>query len=880
MQEIDTLRIEGGAVALGADDASPRFSWTLRAGSEPVTAVEFEAQGDDGETRSTGRIPSTALRMYWPFAPLESRERVAVRVRVWGASGQSDWSAPFDYEVGLLEPSDWVADFVSPSPSSDETLPRPAHYVRADLDVSAPIASARLYVTAHGMFEARLNGAPVSDELFAPGWSSYEHRLRYRTYDVTDALRAGANTLGAIVADGWYRGKLGFNGGVRDVYGPDVALLAQLEVTDTAGVRQIVDLSDAWRTATGAIVAAGLYEGEHHDARLEPRGWDSPGFDDSAWRRPVVLPRSEQTATLVAPTGPPVRVIESITPVSVIRRPNGRLRLDFGQNISGRLRIRVSGEAGRTVVLHHAEVLDGEELAVTPLRGAPSIDRYVLAGGGSETWAPRFTFHGFRYAELENWPGDVRAGDVVAEVVHSDMVRTGWFSSSNPMLDRLHENVVWSMRDNFVDLPTDCPQRDERLGWTGDIQVFGPTAAFLYDVTPTLRGWLRDVAVEQEALGTVPNFVPWVECGFPLEPAAAWGDVAVILPWVLYERTGDERLLAEQYPSMCAWVEQVHALTGGTGLWDEGFQLGDWLDPAAPPERPDASRTDARLVATAYHARTARILERVAGLLGRDDDAQRYRLMADRATTAFRSEFVSANGRVVSDTETALSLALVFDLLADDAQRDRAGRRLVELVVDGGHVIRTGFVGTPILCEALALAGAVDTAYHLLAQTDCPSWLYPITMGATTIWERWDSMLPDGSINPGEMTSFNHYSLGAVAEFLHSRVGGLRPTSPGYETFEVAPLPGGGLESCAVAHESPFGRISVAWSRAGETLTLDVSVPPGTRAEVLVPGADEAVAVGPGEHRFDTVFRDARHDPQPVRRINIHNPEESLDGAA
>ena len=557
-----------------------------------------------------------------------------------------------------------------------------------------------------------------------------------------------------------------------------------------------------------------------------------------------------------------MRRIEEIAPVALLTSPSGALIADFGQNLVGRLRIRVrDGEAGQTITLRHAEVLDQGELGTRPLRLAQATDRYVLRGEGEESWEPRFTYHGFRYAEISGWPGELTTDDLRAVVLHTDMERTGWFDCSDELINRLHENVVWGMRGNFFDVPTDCPQRDERLGWTGDIQIFAPTARFLYDCTGMLDSWLADVVAEQEELGTVPVYVPFIPLAFPAMPTAAWGDAAVIVPWVLYRCTGDLEQLRRQYQSMRAWVDQVTAAAGDRHLWDSGLQLGDWLDPTAPPDRPADARTDRNLVATAYHAYTAAILADVAALLDFSDDSRRYRLLAEAVRAAFSREFVSPNGRLVSDAPTAYALGLEFGLL-DPEQRQRAGARLVELVRSGDHRIATGFVGTPIICDALSHIDATDTAYHLLTQRECPSWLYPVTMGATTIWERWDSMLPDGSINPGDMTSFNHYALGAVADWLHRTVAGLALSSPGYRTFAVAPRPGGGLTHASAAHQTPYGRAEVSWTRERDRLRVEIIVPPGTSATVVLPAADWLPqSIGSGRHTFSCRYRSAEEDP-------------------
>jgi alpha-L-rhamnosidase len=884
------LRFEHHREAIGIGTDSPRLSWTVATAVSGwhQAAYELEARGSDGRPpTSTGRVESDqSVLVPWPFAPLSSRERVTVRVRVWGEDGQATpWSAPATVEAGLLAAGDWTAWFVTPDWDEDASRPQPCPLLRREFDVRPGLSSARLYVTALGVYEAELNGQPVGDHVLAPGWTSYDHRLRYQTFDVMGLLREGRNAIGAILGDGWYRGRLGFNGGRRNIYGDRLALLAQLALEYEDGSTDLVVTDDAWRAATGPILAADLYDGETYDARLERPGWSTPGYDDRGWSGVRLVERD--LGTLVAPTGPPVRRTELVEPVSVTTSPSGRTILDFGQDLVGRLRITVRGEAGDTVTLRHAEVLEGGELCTRPLRLAQATDRYTLRGGGPETWEPRFTFHGFRYAEVEGWPGELRAGDVEAVVCHSDLERTGWFECSDPLINRLHENVVWSMRGNFLDIPTDCPQRDERLGWTGDIQVFAPTACFLYDAAGFLVSWLRDLAAEQDASGAVPFVVP-DPLGRPTTPAAAWGDAAVIVPWVLYRRYGDVGVLADQYPSMRAWVDCLAERAGEDRLWDQGFQFGDWLDPSAPPDRPWDARTDPHLVATAYFARSAELLGRAAGVLGRADDEERYLALAGEVRAAFGDEYVTPNGRVTSDSATAYALALEFGLLPDAGQRRHAGKRLAALVRASGYRIGTGFVGTPLVCDALCDVGECDAAFRLLMQRECPSWLYPVTMGATTIWERWDSLLPDGSVNPGEMTSFNHYALGAVADWLHRTVGGLAPAEPGYRRIDMRPRPGGGLTSARARHRTPYGMAECSWRIDGRTIEVDVVVPPNATASIALPGSDaDPVEVGSGTHRWsyrmveparppvslDSALGDLMEDAEAWNLVTHHVPE-------
>ncbi|MFF8680872.1 family 78 glycoside hydrolase catalytic domain [Streptomyces sp. NPDC015237] len=839
---------------LGIGVASPRLTWTLPAGTGRQVAYELELDRRGG-THRTGRVDGDEqILVAWPGAPLTSRERAAVRVRVWtpDAAGPSRWSPPTEVEAGLLAPEDWQAVPVGAAWDEDPGAERRPARVRKDFPLARPVARARLYVSAHGLYEVEINGRRVGDEALAPGWTVYTHRLRYRTHDVTAHLTEGSNTVGAWLGDGWYRGKYGFDGGTRDIYGTDQSLIAQLEVEYDDGTTHVVATDGTWTAAPGPILTSGLYEGETFDARLHDPAWATPAATGTGQWTPVRT-GVRDPATLVAPLGPPVRCTEEIAPLTVTRTDDGRHLLDFGQNLVGRLRVTVDGPAGATLTLRHAEVLQNGELATGPLREATSTDTLILSGSGPLTWEPRFTLHGFRYAEITGWPTDMTTSQVTARVHHTDMRRTGWFECSNPLVNRLHENVVWSMRGNFVDLPTDCPQRDERLGWTGDIQVFAPTASFLHDCAGLLDSWLTDVGVEQLPDGTIPWYVPVIPgepMWTPIHPGAAWGDAAVLTPWTLFQRFGDRELLRRHYPMAQAWVDLVERLAGPTRLWDTGFQLGDWLDPAAPPDDPAAGRTDRYLVATAYFAHSAHHLALTARELGKHADADRYAALAAEVAEAFRHRYVLPAARLTSDSATAYAIALAFGLLTPE-QRGPAADRLAEIVLADEARISTGFVGTPLICDALADNGHLDVAYRLLLQTDCPSWLYTVTMGATTIWERWDSMRPDGTLNPGGMTSFNHYALGAVADWLHRVVGGIAATAPGYRRLSFRPRPGGGITWARVRHETPYGTVALSWELTATGMTARATVPEGCTATAELPGC-APIVLPPGDHFLDT----------------------------
>ena len=856
---VGSPRFEHLAYALGIGVAQPRISWQIVApASWRQEAYELSFARAGGAWQSVAPVVSEQqILVPWPTAPLSSREQVAVRVRVHGRDGlDSPWSAPATVEAGLLHPQDWQAVAVgavwNEDPASDQRRPP---LLRRDFTAAGPVRRARLYATAHGLYEAQINGQRVGDDAMSPGWTAYAQRLRYYTYDVTDYIRPGPNAIGAWLGDGWYRGRMGWRGGFRNLGGTDLSFLAQLELEYADGNTELIATDGNWRAAPSPIMHSGNYDGECYDAREEKLGWSEPGFDASSWGAVVAARRDP--ATLVAPEGPPVRCTQEVEPVEMLTSPSGKTILDFGQNLVGRLRIRPAASAGQRITIRTAEVLQDGELYQRPLRDAKSTDEYISAGRPWEEWEPRFTFHGFRYAEITGWPGSMHEsllnGDVVARVYHSDLERTGWFTCSDRLVNQLHQNVVWSMRGNFLDIPTDCPQRDERVGWTGDLQVFAPTAAFLYDVSGMLSSWLKDVAAEQLPDGTVPWYVPVIPARdkwTPLRPGAAWGDVAVLTPLLLYQRFADVDFLHTQYESARAWVELVARIAGPSRLWDSGFQLGDWLDPDAPPQDPADAKTDKYLVATAYFARSAWCMARIAEKTGHEEHARRYDSLAAQVRLAFQQAYVQPDGYMTSDAQTAYALAICGSLL-DGPANVAAGDRLAELVRAAGYRISTGFVGTPLVCDALTMTGHLEEAYGLVMQQQPPSWLYAVVNGATTVWERWDSLRPDGRVNPGSMTSFNHYALGAVADWLHRVVAGLAAEEPGYRRIRFAPRPGGGLTHASAQHETPYGLASIEWQFTSGRLDVLVTLPTGTSGVVALPGQPEQ-EVGSGQHRFSS----------------------------
>lgn len=716
------------------------------------------------------------------------------------------------------------------------------------------VVKATLRATALGVYEAFINGTPVGPDVLSPGWSSYEWRLRYRSYDVTSLVTA-TSVIGVELGNGWYRGRLAWHG-MSNLYGSELGFFGQLDIEFEDGHVQSVASDTSWQAGPSATTSNDLYDGQAIDARRLQQGWAEPGFaPGGGWTG--VRELAFDAGRLAEPVGPPVVRAGVVRPVKVFASPSGKTLVDFGQNLVGWLRFSVQGQAGQAITVRHAEVLEDGELGVRPLRSAKATDTFILSGG-QDTFEPTKTFHGFRYAEVTGWPGTPTADDLEAVVVHSDLERIGTFACSNELVNQLHRNIVWGLRGNFLDLPTDCPQRDERLGWTGDIAVFAPTAAYLYDVKGFLQDWLLDLAAEQKAQdGLVPITVPDAlkYCPQPEEfPApessALWSEVSVWVPWALWEAYGDLSVLENQYESMASHTRRVEGLLSPAGLWDSGFQFGDWLDPDAAPDQPWAAKADTAVVATACMYRTARLTAQAAGLLGKHDDEAHFQELADWVRAAFVEHYVAADGTIRSDCTTVYALAIAFDVLQTPELREFAGNRLADLVRDNNYRVSTGFAGTPFITHALTDTGHVDDAYRLLLEEGCPSWLYPVTMGATTVWERWDSMLPDGSINPGEMTSFNHYALGAVADWMHKAIGGIRPLEPGYARVLIAPQPGEGIDWANASLKTPHGEVRVEWKHDGGEFRLAATVPAGVAADVVLPDGARHTVRG-GTHRFN-----------------------------
>lgn len=841
MLKIIRVRCEYKENPIGIDASNPRLSWQLESDRRGVLQIGYRIQvsatEDFGEVLwDTGRVASEqSIQTAYDGPELKSRTRYFYRVMAWDNQGEeSGWSGPAFWETGLLDRAEWKADWITAA-DSPETQREVCPMFRREFTVKGEVKDARLYATALGLYELRLNGGRVGDSLFAPGWTSYGSRLQYQAYDVTGMLKSGINAAGALLGPGWYGGEIGWSG-KKGFYGDRTALLFQLHIRYEDGSEDVICSDAEWKSSPGPIRMSEIYHGETYDARLEKSGWDRDGYGGGGWTAVEIYDHTK--AILVAQENVPVRIIEEIKPLRVFTTPAGETLLDFGQNMTGWVRFSVKGPAGAAVTLKHAEVLDAEgNLYTENLRRARQTVSYTLKGGGTEYFEPHFTFQGFRYVHVADYPGNISRDSFTGCVIHSDMERTGAFECSDGLVNRLQHNILWGQKGNFLDVPTDCPQRDERLGWTGDAQMFIRTACFNMNTAAFYAKWLGDLRAEQSLEKGVPFVVPHVMKDADFS-SAAWGDAAVICPWTVYLCYGDERILARQYDSMKMWVEYIKSQGDDPFLWNTGFHFGDWLGLDAKPDSyVGATSTD--FIATAFYAYSADILARTARILGYREDVQKYEELHDLILENFRKEFVTPNGRLAVETQTAHVLALMFGLV-EEKDRKRTADSLARLLKENKNHLTTGFVGTPYLCHVLSANGHNELAYELLLHTDYPSWLYQITKGATTIWEHWDGIKEDGSFWSKDMNSFNHYAYGAVGDWLYRVVAGLDTDqeAPGYRRILIRPRPGKGLTFAKASLLSMYGEIETGWSLSEEGMSLAAEIPANTSAVVLLPGAN------------------------------------------
>ena len=919
------LTCEYRADPRGIDALRPRLSWQVQSSQRGQRQSAYRIlvadsprrlAAGEGNVWDSGKVLSgRTVTIRYGGPALASGRCCFWKVRVWDKNGQpSPDSAPAQWQMGLLRPSDWRASWISavtPRDTKDDGLVLPpCPYLRKTFTLAKPIKQATLYATARGLYALNVNRKRVGDAVFAPGWTDYTKRIAYQTYDVTGRLHVGANTLGAVLGDGWYSGYVGF-GHRRDLYGDRPQFLAQLVIEYADGSRRTVLTDGSWRGATGPLRHSDFLQGETYDARRAPSGWRpvvvhsassrSPQADVTARLRALVQDnhlsvvadnkiagdpayltlkrlrvdytlggvahsqtvREDATLTipglgeaagplvlrhaaygalggasrppaLVAQVGPPVRVTQQLKPRRVTQPAPGTYLYDLGQNMVGWARLKVQGPAGTAVRLRFGEMLSPDgTLYTTNLRSARATDTYILRGRGVETWEPHFTFHGFRYIEVTGYPGKPRPDAVTGCVVGSDMPPAGTFACSQPMVNKLQHNIVWGQRGNFLSVPTDCPQRDERLGWMGDAQIFARTATYNRDVAAFYEKWMDDVDDAQSPQGGFSDVSPrLVDAG---DGAPAWGDAGIIVPWTVYQAYGDTGILGAHWGAMTRWLGYITAVNPD-GLWTHrrNNDFGDWLSIAA--------NTPKDVLGTAYYAYDASLMARMARALHRPQEAARYDALFAHIKSAFNDAYVSPDGHIKGDTQTCYVLALRFGLLPP-ALRPQAAQRLVaDIAAKKGH-LSTGFVGVGYLCPVLTETGHNAVAYQLLLNDTFPSWGYSIKQGATTIWERWDGYTKEKGFQDPGMNSFNHYSLGSVGQWLYQDVAGIDtdPNAPGFAHILIHPHPGPGLTQAHAVYDSIRGRITSAWRTDGKGMALDVTIPANTKATVFVPASAGSV---------------------------------------
>lgn len=842
--KVGALTCEYRTNPLGIDIKRPRVSWKIQSDRRGTMQTAYQIQVSANQENftetlwDTGVVPSDeSIHIEYSGPELNSRTRYFYRVKVWdNFDRESNWSETAWWETGLLDHVEWQAEWITPEPKEIDPLTESIFLLRKEFTLRTGISSAHIYGTGVGLYELFLNGERVSDELLSPGWTSYHQRLQYQTYDVTKQLQDGSNAVGIMLADGWYKGNL-VRENNRNIYGDRRAAFFQIHVTYNDGTEEVIATDTTWKASTGPILFSEIYHGETYDARLEQEGWSQSDFNDVDWADTII--QEMPITQLVAQENVPTRVTEVLHPIEVFVTPAGDTVLDMGQNMVGRIRFKVSAPKGTRIVLKHAEVLDKDgNIYFGNLKFAKQKVEYITKGEGTETFASHFTFQGFRYVKVEGYPGQENGlplENFLGEVIHSDMEPAGEFECSNPLVNRLQQNIVWGQRGNFLDVPTDCPQRSERLGWTADAQVFIQTALFNYQGGSFFTKWLRDLKADQHPNGNVPFVIPNVEGGVG---SAAWGDAATIIPWTVYQTYGDKRLLSEQFESMKAWVEYIRKQGKNEYLWNTGFHFGDWLALDAK-ENSFVGATPKDFIATVFYAYSTRILRDAAEVLGKQEEVREYSLLLNKIIAQFNHEFVSPSGRLVSPTQTAHIITLMFDMVEGKA-KERTAHELNELIIQNDYHLNTGFVGTPYICFALSKGGYHETAVKLLMKDDYPSWLYQIKKGATTVWEHWDSIKPDGSFWSDQMNSFNHYAYGSIGNWMYKTIAGLDMDSvrPAYKKIIIEPrFAGIELTYANASYDSMYGRIRSSWCLTQEDVELEVEIPANTTAEILLPNA-------------------------------------------
>ena len=848
---VTSLKVNHLAAPAGIT-GSPTFSWVGESdrGGDSQSAYEIKVFDIDGRAVwSTGKVLSdNSIAVKYGGAALKPASRYSWQVRIWDAAGRaSRWSAKQTFVTGL-DKDGWKAQWIVPAMSEASPL------LRGTFKVTKPVKCAVAYFTAHGVYEPFLNGGKVGEAFMAPGYTSYNHHLMYQTYDVTALIRRGENVMGAELARGWYLSMMGWTDPKQYRYNfkeQEWGLLAQIVITYKDGTQEIVGTDGSWKAAAGGVLHSTIYDGETFDANKEIAGWCTAAFDASSWAGVKVADYGY--ANLAPQDNEQVKTEQTLAAKELIVTPKGEFVIDFGQNLVGSEVISFAGKPGQKITISHAEVLDENgNFYTTNLRSAKAQSNYICDGTPRD-YTTRFTFYGFRYIKIEGIPKEeIVLDNFKAQVRFSDMEATGSFTCSDPLVNQLQSNIQWGLRGNFVDVPTDCPQRDERLGWTGDAEIFARTATFNRGTYAFYSKWLKDVAFDQLPDGQVTDIVPMVH-GLVGAGHVGWADAATIIPWTVYMAYGDPQVLETQYESMKRWVDFMAGAAGDSYLWNTGWHYGDWLAFDVDNDVAGSSSvTYVPVLQQCHFANSASIVADAARVLGKAGDAAHYADVAAKAREAFCKTYVTADGYLVSHTQTAYVVALVYDMVPED-MRPKLAAKLKERVDTYGH-ITTGFLGTSHISNALTACGMDDEAYKLLLHKGYPGWLYPVTMGATTIWERWNSMMPDRTIPDNGMNSFNHYSYGAIGDWLYREAAGLKEAAPGFKKICVKPHPGGGFSFMKAELNTPYGKAVSYWRQEGKTFTLEVEIPFNTTAEIYVPTASgyELHEVGSGKHVFSS----------------------------
>lgn len=834
---------------IGFYDATPSFSWKLpqnkniqkQTAYSIVVASKPELLPNNADLWESGKVESDqTLFVKYKGKKLNSRQKVYWQLKFWDQDKKASvWSEVANFELGLLNNSDWKAKWISlskvekaKSPKTNKTSYK-VQYLRNEFALDSKIESARLYITAKGLFEAEINGEKVGEDVMAPGWTPYNKRIETLTYDVTDHLQDGSNAIGISLAEGWYAGRLMLRGYPK--VSPKV--MCQIEVKYTNGNVQTFITDESWKaTQEGPIVYAGIYDGEQYDERKEQKNWSSKTFDDASWQK-VVAEDIDTEVSLTPKRHNTVKSVEELSAVTITEIDKGVVIFDMGQNMVGVPRIKVPMDKDGTLKIRFAEMLQQDGRMYTKnYRGAVSTDYYTAKDNGEIEYEPTFTFHGFRFVELSGFDPNATPDKswVTGVVQHSDYDLNVNFSSSHDKLNQLQNNIVWGVRGNTLDIPTDCPQRDERAGWTGDAQVIAPTSFFLGDVHSFWMSWLQSVRDDQDEDGAVPVMVP--SLGGKLRASAGWSDAITIISWETYQRTGDIGVLEENYSSMKKWIGYYQSKSKDHIV--KMFTHGDWLQPYSTHKRDERfGITSNKLIVTAYYAHSVALTAKAARILGYESEAKEYELLFKAICEVFQERFFDTQGRVIEgpETQTAYLLALAFDLLEQEIAQKAVPHLLEQIKLTDNH-LRTGFLGTPLLPLVLDKIGETDLMYEILFKESYPSWFYSINQGATTMWERWNSYTHKDGFNKGGMNSFNHYAYGAIGRWMYERIAGIKPLKVGYKEIEIAPIPGGPLTSAAATYNSPYGKVSSSWKIINKQFNLDIVVPPNTTAKVSVPG--------------------------------------------